>query len=68
MKKNIGSADKVIRIILGVLIAAWGVFAQNWLGLIAIVPLATAFVGTCPLYLALGLSTEKKVDVKKVKV
>ena len=48
MKKNIGSADKVVRIVLGVLIAVWGIIAQNWLGLIAIIPLATAFVGTCP--------------------
>lgn len=68
MKKNVGSVDKIVRIVLGVLIAVWGIIAQNWLGLISVVLLATAFIGTCPLYLALGLSTEKKVDTKKVKV
>ncbi len=68
MKKNIGSADKIVRIVLGVIIIAWGIYAQNWLGIIGLIPLVTAFVGTCPLYLLLGLSTDKKVDVKKVKI
>ncbi len=58
--KNIGSADRVIRIVLGVAIAVLGIAFKSWLGLIAIVPLATAAVGTCPLYLPFGISTRKK--------
>ncbi len=61
MKKNVGSADKVVRIILGVLILGWGIVGQSWLGLIGIVPLATALMGSCPVYSLLGLSTEKKI-------
>ena len=68
MKKNVGSADKIIRIVLGVLILGWGIFAQSWLGLIGIVPLATGLMASCPAYSLLGLSTDKKVDVKKIKV
>jgi hypothetical protein len=57
--RNIGKTDRMVRILLGVAIAALGVAFRSWLGLIAIVPLATAAVGTCPLYLPFGLSTRK---------
>ena len=60
MNKNIGSTDRWIRIIVGVVlivltltdtIGAWG-----WLG---IIPLATALINFCPLYRLIGLSTRK---------
>lgn len=60
MIHNIGSADRIIRIILGVGIIALGVVFKSWLGLIGIIPLATAAVRTCPLYLPFGLSTIRK--------
>ncbi len=66
MKKNVGSADKMIRIVLGVVIAALGIYFQSWWGLVAIVPLATAFMNSCPAYSLLGLSSDKKVNVEKL--
>lgn len=57
MKTNMGSADRIIRAVLGLAIAAAGVYFQSWWGLVAIVPLGTALVGTCPAYLPFGLST-----------
>ncbi len=48
MKKNVGSADKMIRIVLGVVIAALGIYFKSWWSLVAIVPLATAFMNWCP--------------------
>ena len=60
MKLNIGNTDRLIRIVLGVAIAVLGIVFKSWLGLIAIIPLATAAVGTCPLYLPFGISTRKK--------
>jgi hypothetical protein len=60
MTKNIGKVDKVVRLVLAVAIAVLGIVFKSWLGLIAIVPLATALVGTCPLYLPFGLSTRRK--------
>ena len=60
MTKNIGSIDRVIRIIVGVALivsAITGVFAPwGWIG---VVPLATALIGWCPPYAIFGLSTCK---------
>lgn len=59
MKKNVGSADKVIRIILGIGIGAAGIYFKSWWGLVGIVPLATALIGSCPLYLPFGIRTHR---------
>ena len=57
MKANVGSADKIIRIILGVLIIAAGFYFKSWFGLIGIVPLLTAIMNLCPLYSIIGANT-----------
>jgi hypothetical protein len=58
MEKNVGNLDRLIRVVVGAALLAmvfigpqtpWG-----WLGLI---PLATAALGWCPLYTALGIRT-----------
>lgn len=58
MKQNIGRADRVLRITVGLVLIVWGVVAQNWLGLIGIIPLLTGIVRWCPAYCPLGLSTK----------
>ncbi len=62
MKQNIGSTDKIIRIILGIVIAALGYYYKSWWGLVALVPLVTAFVSFCPLYPIFGISTKKEKE------
>jgi hypothetical protein len=65
MTKNVGTLDRVIRIVIGLaLLSLFFVLSGNarWLGLIAIVPLGTALVGTCPLYLPFGIKTGSKTD------
>ncbi|MGM0529727.1 MAG: YgaP family membrane protein [Bacteroidota bacterium] len=57
MKKNIGKTDKTVRIILGMLIGVAGLYFQSWWGLLGLIPLLTAFMGTCGLYLPFGIST-----------
>jgi len=57
MTKNVGKADKIIRIILGIGIAAAGIYYQSWWGLLAIIPIATAFMNFCGLYTLLGINT-----------
>lgn len=57
MKCNVGTADKVVRIIVGLALVGWGVMAHNWWGAVGIVPLATALMGFCPLYPVVGLNT-----------
>ncbi len=59
MTKNMGTTDRVIRVILGVGLLAWGYSAQNWLGAIGLVPLLTAALGWCPVYLPFGIKTTK---------
>lgn len=66
MKKNVGSADKIIRIILGVAIIAFGIYSQSWWGLVGIVLLFTAFIGWCPAYSLIGVSTDRKINVEKL--
>ncbi len=60
MKQNIGNTDKIIRISLGVVIAALGFYFKSWWGLIALAPLLTAFISFCPLYPIFSLSTKKE--------
>lgn len=60
MNQNVGGADRILRIILGLGLIGWGVATQNWWGAIGIVPLATALIGWCPVYLPFGISTAKK--------
>jgi hypothetical protein len=56
--KNVGTVDKVIRIILGlVLIALVFVGPQTPWGWIGIIPLVTGLIGFCPLYSVLGMNT-----------
>jgi len=60
MTKNVGTIDKVLRIVVGLAIIAYGVFSQSLVGIIGIVPLGTALIGWCPLYPILGISTCSK--------
>jgi hypothetical protein len=60
MNANVGSTDKLIRIIVGVGVLSLFFLLKGdarLLGLIGIVPLATGLVGYCPLYAMLGLNT-----------
>jgi Inner membrane protein YgaP-like, transmembrane domain len=65
MKKNVGSADKVFRVVLGIAVILLGIIFQSWWGLIGIIPLFTGLVNFCPLYAVLGLSTSKKAAESK---
>ncbi len=60
MKANVGSADKVIRIVVGIALLAWAVLgtgSMHRFGWIGIVPIATALFSFCPLYTLLGIRT-----------
>jgi hypothetical protein len=57
MKKNIGNTDKVIRIVLGLLIGTAGIYFKSWWGLIGLIPILTALINRCPLYVPFGIST-----------
>ena len=60
MKKNMGSVDKTLRIIVGLAIILIGYLNNSWWGAIGIVPILTSFISWCPFYVPLGISTNSK--------
>ncbi len=58
MTRNMGTVDRVVRIIVGLVLIALALVGPKtpwgWIGLI---PLATALIGWCPLYSLLGIRT-----------
>lgn len=66
MKKNMGTADRVIRIAVAAVIAV--LYFTNVitgltaiiLGVAAIIFALTSFMGFCPLYLPFGINTRRK--------
>jgi Na+(H+)/acetate symporter ActP len=70
MKQNMGSLDRVLRIIIALGIAVLYFTAQMSgtaavvLGLLAVVFVVTSFIGVCPLYIPLKLSTKKDQKIK----
>jgi hypothetical protein len=60
MKANVGSTDRIVRVIAGLVLLAYALLGQGparWFGLIGVVPLLTALFGYCPLYAVLGMQT-----------
>jgi hypothetical protein len=58
MKKNVGRADRVIRIIVGLFVLSlifWG--PKSLWGLIGILPILTAVISWCPAYAPFGITT-----------
>ncbi len=67
MKKNMGSIDRILRILIAVVVAVL-YFTQLISGTLGIIVLIlsgilvlTSIIGICPLYLPFGLSTSRKV-------
>ena len=64
-KKNVGSTDRTIRGLVGVILVL--AFLLGWVGgglgwaalIVGVVLLATAVLGTCPPYAMLGINTCK---------
>ncbi|MEY4375232.1 MAG: hypothetical protein RL760_1399 [Candidatus Eisenbacteria bacterium] len=57
MKTNVGGADRIVRVVVGLGLVTWGVMSHSWWGALGVIPLATASLGWCPLYLPFGLSS-----------
>ncbi len=58
MTKNVGSIDKTIRIVAGLVLIALAVMDTGtpwtWIG---VLPLVTGLMGTCPAYTLFGINT-----------
>ncbi len=66
MKKNMGSADRIIRTLLAIVLGALVLTGEVTgtlaiiLGIVAVAFLATSTISFCPMYLPLKISTMKK--------
>jgi membrane-associated protease RseP (regulator of RpoE activity) len=65
MSANVGTFDRIARLIVGVALLAFalGYIAPgttwNWVGWIGVVPILTAIFSTCPAYSLFGWSTAR---------
>ena len=68
MKKNMGTVDRVIRLLVVLLVAVLyllGVINGTLalvLGIVAAIFFITSLISFCPLYLPFGISTRKKTE------
>lgn len=66
MKKNMGLADRIVRVIIAIVLIAlyWQGVISGTLGIVllalSVVFVLTSLVSFCPLYLPFGLSTLRK--------
>ncbi|HMV26529.1 DUF2892 domain-containing protein [bacterium] len=66
MTKNMGNADRALRIIAAIAIIAlyYGGMLSGWLTtvllIVAVAFIVTSFISWCPLYLPFGINTRKK--------
>lgn len=60
-----GSVDRILRIVIGVVVIALGIYNKAWWGVLGIIPLFTASVSSCPLYMPFGISTCKTKQAEK---
>ncbi len=67
MSKNMGTLDRGLRIFVAILIGALWMTGQIGgllaivLGVVALVFVATSFVGSCPLYGVMGVTTRERI-------
>ena len=59
MKMNIGITDRWIRVVAGLAVIAAGIYFKSWWGLLGLLPLLTAAIRSCPLYLPFGIRTHR---------
>jgi hypothetical protein len=65
MKRNVGRADRGLRLIIGLVVLITGYFYESYWGLLGLVPLVSGGMGWCPLYAILGMNscrTEKAMS------
>jgi ABC-type transport system involved in multi-copper enzyme maturation permease subunit len=65
MKANVGGVDRVVRLVVGIVLLALGIFAISgvwqWLSIIVgAILLLTSLISFCPINSLLGVNTAKK--------
>jgi hypothetical protein len=57
MKTNVGSLDRIARVVAGLAALGAGYYFQSWWGLVGLMPILTAAIGFCPAYPIFGINT-----------
>ncbi|HEX6295613.1 MAG TPA: DUF2892 domain-containing protein [Burkholderiales bacterium] len=60
MTRNVGSVDRMIRILAGLILLSLVFFLEGnarWWGLVGLLPLGTGALGWCALYVPFGINT-----------
>jgi hypothetical protein len=57
MKKNEGTIDRALRVLVGLGLISYAVLGGAAWGYLGIVPLFTGLIGSCPIYSLFGIST-----------
>ena len=57
MSANVGSLDRIVRILAGIALIAWALMGGPVWAWIGVVPLATGLLKICPAYSLLGINT-----------
>lgn len=65
MKPNMGSIDRAVRVVIGLVLIAYALelgfpaTGWNWVGWIGVVLILTAFIRYCPAYGLIGVRTDR---------
>lgn len=60
MHTNVGDVDRTVRILVGIAIAAAGVYFRSYWGFVAAMPFLTAAFAWCPLYNPFRIDTREQ--------
>ena len=55
MKANVGGADRIFRIVGGLVVIAAGYYFKSWWGVVGVPLVLTGLIRWCPVYLPFGL-------------
>jgi len=67
MNQNVGTLDRVIRVVSGILLLLAAALVKDplgWLGMSGFLPLLTGLFGECPLYTLFGVSTRASPEAE----
>lgn len=57
LKKNVGNLDSIIRVTIGAIIMAIGLYVDSYWGFLGLIPVISGGVSFCPIYKKLGITT-----------
>jgi len=57
MKKDVGTTDRIIRVVSGIFLLFLAYGKGHVWGYIGVIPLLTGIIGWCPLYSIIGISS-----------